>query len=241
MAGWVGDGQSYPVERHRTMARCLPGGAPTFASMRILFLVLLLAATITHRAHAQETKPDLVQFSGVVVTDSLTPVPFTNILVRNSFRGTMSDVFGYFSFVAQEGDTILFSAVGFQRSQYVIPRQLQENKYSMIHVMSRDTIMLDEFSVYPWPSREQFREAFLNVRLPDDDFQLAMRNLSPAEMIQRMENLPPDAYQSFSYQMAMDRTQLYYSGGTPTVNLFNPIAWAQFLQAWQNGDFRKKD
>jgi 3'-phosphoadenosine 5'-phosphosulfate sulfotransferase len=123
----------------------------------------------------------------------------------------------------------------------VIPGGLGEQKYSMIHVMSRDTIQLREISVYPWPSREQFREAFLNLRLPDDDYQLAMKNLSPAEMMQRMENLPPDAYQSFKYAMAMDQTKLYYSGGTPPINLFNPIAWAQFLQAWQNGAYKKKD
>ncbi|HOZ39350.1 MAG: carboxypeptidase-like regulatory domain-containing protein [Flavobacteriales bacterium] len=209
--------------------------------MRHLLLptVLFLASNV---AFAQpDKKPDLVQFSGVVVTDSLMPVPFTNILVRNSYRGTMSDVYGYFSFVAQEGDTILFSAVGFQRSQYVIPGELDDVKYSMIHVMSRDTVQLREIAVYPWPSKEQFRDAFLSLRLPDDDYQLAMRNLSPAEMVQRMENLPPDAYESFKYQMALDQTKLYYSGGTPNINLFNPIAWAQFLQAWQNGDFKKKD
>ncbi len=201
---------------------------------------LLAALCMAMMAGAQNTDRQLLQFSGVVVTDSLSPVPFTNIMIKNTYRGTMSDVFGYFSFVAQEGDTLLFSAVGFQRSQYVIPTDLTENKYSMIHAMARDTVMLSEFKVYPWPSREQFREAFLNVKLAEDDFQLAMRNLSPAEMIQRMENLPPDAYQSFQYQMAMDRTQLYYAGGTPTVNLFNPIAWAQFVEAWRNGDFKKQ-
>jgi len=208
--------------------------------MRSAF-VLILAFLAAQLISAQTTTkaPDLVQFSGVVVTDSLMPVPFTNILVKNTYRGTMSDVYGYFSFVAQEGDTILFSAVGFQRSQYVIPTDLTESKYSMIHVLGRDTIQLRELAVYPWPSREQFREAFLNLRLPDDDFQLAMRNLSPAEMMQRMENLPPDAYQSFQYAMARDQTKLYYSGGTPPINLFNPIAWAQFIQAWQNGAFKK--
>ncbi|MCB0770090.1 MAG: hypothetical protein KDC00_06770 [Flavobacteriales bacterium] len=210
--------------------------------MRIAFVsLLLLFASMGLRAQETAPRPNLVQFSGVVVTDSLVPVPFTNILVRNSYRGTMSDVYGYFSFVAQEGDTILFSAVGFIRSQYVIPGGLGEQKYSMIHVMSRDTVQLREIAVYPWPSREQFREAFLNLRLPDDDYQLAMKNLSPAEMMQRMENLPPDAYQSFKYAMAMDQTKLYYSGGTPPINLFNPIAWAQFLQAWQNGAYKKKD
>jgi hypothetical protein len=111
----------------------------------------------------------------------------------------------------------------------------------MIHVMSRDTVQLREIAVYPWPSKEQFRDAFLNLRLPDDDYQLALKNLSPAEMVQRMENLPPDAYQSFRYQMQLDQTRLYYAGGTPNINLFNPIAWAQFLQAWQNGDFKRKD
>jgi CarboxypepD_reg-like domain len=206
--------------------------------MRNPLLIVLLVSVLPVRAQVKQ--PELVQFSGVVVTDSLAPVPFTNILVRNTYRGTMSDVFGYFSFVAQEGDTILFSAVGFTRSQYVIPTDLQENKYSMIHVMGRDTVQLRELAVYPWPSRDQFREAFLNLRLPDDDLQLTMRNLSPAEMVQRMESLPPDAYQSFQYQMAMDQTKLYYSGGTPPINLFNPIAWAQFLQAWQNGAFRKQ-
>jgi hypothetical protein len=207
--------------------------------MRKFLLLPLLAMGLS--VFGQTPQPALVQFSGVVVTDSLAPVPFTNIMVRNTYRGTMSDVYGYFSFVAQEGDTLQFSAVGFKRSQYVVPTDLPENKYSMIHVLQPDTVMLAEQKVYPWPSKEQFRDAFLNLRLADDDYQIAMKNLSPAEMVQRMENLPPDAYQSFQYQMAMDHTKLYYSGGTPVINLFNPIAWAQFLQAWQNGAFRKKD
>ena len=183
----------------------------------------------------------IVQFSGVVVSgDSLLPVPFTNILIKHSYRGTISDVYGYFSFVAQEGDTLIFSAVGFKRSQFVVPTDLEESKYSMIHQLSADTILLGQANVYPWPSREQFRDAFLNLKLADDDYQLAMRNLSPAEMLQRMENLPPDAYESFRYQMAMDQTRLYQQGGMPVVNLFNPIAWAQFLQAWKSGAFKKK-
>lgn len=208
--------------------------------LRSTFLLLPLLL-IGSAAVAQPHYRPLIQFSGVVVAgDSLAPVPFTNVLVKHSYRGTMSDVFGYFSFVAQEGDTILFSAVGFKRSQFVMPESLPESKYSIIHQLESDTILLKEFTVYPWPSREQFREAFLALDLPDDDYQRSLRNLSPAEMMQRMENLPPDAYQSFNYAMAQDRTRLYNSGGVPSINLFNPIAWAQFIQAWKNGDFKKK-
>ncbi|MBK6344109.1 MAG: carboxypeptidase-like regulatory domain-containing protein [Flavobacteriales bacterium] len=206
--------------------------------MRFLLVLLLAASAIP--AFAQPEKPRLVQFSGVVVTDSLLPVPFTNIMVKDTYRGTMSDVYGYFSFVAQEGDTVLFSALGFTRSNYMIPTDLPENRYSMIHVMGRDTIWLKEQVVVPWPSKEQFADAFLNLRLPADDYQLTMRNLSPAEMMQRLENLPPDGASSYQYQMAMDQTRLYYSGGTPAINLFNPIAWAQFIQAWKSGKLKKQ-
>ncbi|MCC6578653.1 MAG: carboxypeptidase-like regulatory domain-containing protein [Flavobacteriales bacterium] len=209
--------------------------------MRTCLLLGALLGLLEVRAQVASPERDLVQFSGVVVSgDSLLPVPFTNILIKHSYRGTISDVYGYFSFVAAEGDTVIFSAVGFKRSQFVIPTDLEESKYSMIHQLTADTILLGQANVYPWPSREQFRDAFLNLRLADDDYQLAMRNLSAAEMLQRMENLPPDAYESFGYQMAMDRTRLYQQGGMPTVNLFNPIAWAQFLQAWKSGAFRKK-
>lgn len=215
----------------------LPSRLP-LAPMRFLPLLLLLICALN--GHGQAEKPKLVQFSGVVVTDSLQPVPFTNILVKDTYHGTMSDVYGYFSFVAQEGDTVLFSALGFMRSSYMIPLGLPENRYSMIHVMSRDTVWLKEQVVVPWPSKEQFADAFLNLNLPADDYQLTMRNLSPAEMMQRMENLGPDGAQSFNYQMALDQTRLYYSGGTPAINLFNPIAWAQFIQAWKSGKLKKQ-
>lgn len=201
----------------------------------------LAALLLSSQLHAQQTPRKLVQFTGVVVTgDSLLPVPFTNVLIKNSYRGTMSDVFGYFSFVAQEGDTVLFSAVGFQRSHYVIPDGLPESKYSMIHVLNADTVLLKEITIYPWPSKEQFAQAFMELDLPDDDYQTALRNLSPGEMLQRMENLPNSAYESFKYEMALDNTRLY-SQGAQTTNLFNPIAWAQFVQAWRSGAFKKKE
>lgn len=206
--------------------------------MRNLLAALSIVSSLA--GIAQTSQRDLVQFSGVVVTgDSLLPVPFTNILIKDSYRGTMSDVYGYFSFVAQEGDTILFSAVGFQRSYYAIPAQLQDSKYSMIHVLHQDTVVLRMVNVYPWPSKEQFADAFMSLNLPDDDYQIAMKNLNPAEMLQRMENLSPSAYESFKYQMDLDNTQLY-SQGAQTINLFNPIAWAQFLQAWRSGAYKKK-
>jgi hypothetical protein len=216
------------------------GGGLYFCSpMRYALLLLTLVAVQAFGQSGKDRR--LVQFSGVVVTgDSLEPVPFASVVPKGSFRGTLSDVYGYFSFVAQAGDTIQFSAVGFKRGYYAIPDTLKENKYSMIHVLFPDTVLLEPLSVYPWPSREQFRDAFLNLDLAQDDYQHALRNLNAAEVLQRMENLPPDPGLAYHYQSTLNNTRIYNQGMAPTINLFNPIAWAQFLQAWKAGDFKKK-
>jgi len=205
----------------------------------LLILLLLLTTFIAFGQNPNDRR--LVQFSGVVVTgDSLEPVPFTSILTRGSYRGTISDVYGYYSFVAQAGDTLEFAAVGFKRGNYIIPDTLSESKYSMIHVLFPDTMLLRPVDVYPWPSREQFRDAFLALNLSDNEYQRVLKHLNSAEAIQRMENLPPDAGLAAHYQSALDNTRIYNQGMAPTINLFNPIAWAQFVQAWKAGSLKKQ-
>jgi hypothetical protein len=213
----------------------------TFAAMRHPLLALCLVCTLSVLGQGKDKARPLIQFSGVVVTgDSLLPVPFASIGTKGSFRGTVSDVFGYFSFVAQVGDTLQFAAVGFKRDWYAIPDSMTASKYSIIHVMHPDTILLDPLMVYPWPTKEQFADAFMNLRLNDDDYQTALKRLSTAEVLQRMENMPPDAGLSQQYAMAVENTRLYNQGSAPTIGLLNPIAWAQFMQAWRSGKFKKK-
>lgn len=217
-----------------------PEPFPTFAAMRVFALSIALALALSAFGQVTKERP-LVQFSGVVVTgDSLDAVPFTSILTKSSYRGTISDVYGYFSFVAQAGDTVEFAAVGFKRGNYVIPDTLHDNKYSMIHVLMPDTVLLRPLDVYPWPSKEQFREAFLALDLSDNEYQRTLKNLNSAEIIQRMENLPPDAGMAAHYQASIDATRIYNQGMAPTMNLFNPIAWAQFVQAWKAGQLKRQ-
>jgi hypothetical protein len=34
------------------------------------------------------------------------------------------------------------------------------------------------------------------------------------------------------------KSKLYYIGQLPPNNLLNPLAWAEFVKAWKNGDFK---
>ncbi|MFM1876950.1 MAG: hypothetical protein RL266_2687 [Bacteroidota bacterium] len=210
-------------------------------SLFLLFVSVLQCGFFAGSAQAQTKNDSLIQFSGVLLTrDSLEAVPFATVMIKGSNRGTISDYFGYYSFVAERGDTIQFSYVGFKDALFVIPDSLNRKNYSLIQMMDVDTIILQEAVIYPWPTKEQFRQAFLDLRLPEDDKQLAMRNLDRAEMKERMENMQADGSESYKIALQTQANQLYYAGQLPPNNLLNPIAWAKFIKAWKDGTFKKK-
>jgi hypothetical protein len=187
-------------------------------------------------------KHSLIQFSGVVVEgDSLNPIPYTSIIVRHTRRGTISDYFGYFSFVAALSDTIEFSAIGFANAQYIIPDTLSSNIYSLIQVLRKDTIYLRTAEVFPWPSKEQFKQAFLTLNIADDDLARATKNMDRSDLKEQMLGMAMDASMNYKYNMQQYQSRLYYAGQYPPNNLLNPMAWAKFIKAWKNGDFKKKN
>ena len=184
---------------------------------------------------------DVIQFSGIVVNaDSLDPVPYTSIIIDNTRRGTLSDYYGYFSFVALKNDTIVFSSMGFKKNTFIIPDTITQKRYSLIHVMNADTIMLTPTLIYPWPTVEEFKKAFVELDIPDDDLEIARKNLDKAEMKDRMMNYQMDGSMNYKNYMQNESSKLYYYGQTTPITIFNPFAWAQFIKAWKEGKFKRK-
>lgn len=207
--------------------------------------VILLAflGFFLYQVKAQKIdKSGLVQFSGVIVTaDSLAPVPYASVMIKNSNRGTVSDYFGFFSFVAKMRDTIEFAAIGFKRATFIIPDTLTDSRCSMIQILKTDTILLREVVIFPWPTKEQFKEAFIQLRIPEDDRSRAEKNLSEDKLAYIASNMSMDGSMNFKYSMEQHATRLYYAGQLPPNNLLNPLAWSKFIKQWQNGAFKKKD
>ncbi len=210
--------------------------------IQIFFILFLFLCVIDLYAQESDRDKELVQFSGIVVrADSLIPVPFTNIMIKNSTRGTISDYSGYFSFVAEKNDTVLFSAVGLKKAVFVIPDTITKNRYSLIQAMIIDTILLPVTSIYPWPTKEQFKEAFLNLKIPDDDMERARKNMAREQMKERIKNCNMDGSMNYTNYVNNKIDKLYYAGQIPPNNLLNPFAWAQFFKAWKEGKFKKKE
>lgn len=206
-----------------------------------LFTLLMCVLVCTAPLSAQDTTASVVQFSGLVVTgDSLLPVPFTAVYRKEAERGTSTDYTGFYSMPVMTGDTIVFSNIGFRDEVYVVPADVPDGRVSLVKQLLRDTLSIPTAFVYPWPTPDRFRSAFLALHLNDGETEIGRRNLESILLYDRMVYMGSDAGESFKIAMNQQAQKLYTQGQLPQQNLFNPIAWAQFLKALQNGDLKRQ-
>lgn len=156
-------------------------------SQLIIFgsLVLIFLADGLHLA-AQDD--DLRSVSGIIHEEGTREVvPYVAIQVKGTTRGAYSAPNGFFSIVAAPGDTLVFQALGFVKTKVGIPDTVAGERLSIIVGLRRDTFQLEEVVVYPWPSKEQFRQAFLALET-NEPFALTMQ---PIPGIRRIDNPVP--------------------------------------------------
>lgn len=165
-------------------------------------------------------------------------VPYAHITILGSKRYATAGPDGFFSFAAKRGDTLYFTSVGYKPSLYVIPKTMTGEKYSVIQLMTKDNYYLPTIIIYPWAD---FRQAFLDLRLPDDDLERARRNLERERLAEIGEKMESDGLEASKNYIRANSTKTYYYRQAPSQNIFNPLAWAEFIKAWKRGDFKKKE
>lgn len=200
--------------------------------MQYISALLLLFFVVTE-VKSQEDSPT-VRISGMVIdADSLNPVSFTSITIKHSTRGTVSDNSGYFSIFAYELDTLEFSNVGYETSQFVVPPNLPTENYGLVHAMSRDTLILEELVIFPWPSAEDFEQAFLSLEVQPNRQTKSERS---KKNIQRALDQQL-AREKFYYDQMRYNRFYQITGDIPPNNFLNPITWSNFIRDWKNGEF----
>lgn len=210
-----------------------------FVPFFLIFLFFLVVNT-----HAQEKKQDrLLQFSGKVVVmevDSLKGLPFASVIIRKRNTGAVTNDKGFFTLVASPGDVVEFISIGYKDAQYIIPDTLTTKHFTIAQVMRRDTITLNEVTVHPFPTREEFKAAFLKLNVPNDDLSRAQKNMAAEEMRELVKGIAMDGMDNYRYSMEQRYQKLSYIGQYPPNQLLNPFAWAQFIKALKAGKLKIK-
>jgi hypothetical protein len=209
--------------------------------LKILLLGLLYILCFT-TAWSQRSFENIIQINGVTMTaDSLRAVPYVTVLVRNQNRGVESGPLGVFSIVCYKGDTLEFSCLGFRPKSFVIPVNLKGQYFSLIQLMVQDTFYLPETIIKPLPQKGQFDYAFTHWRIPDDQYEMARKNTDALMLRALAVTVPRDGRESQAIYQSQQWHEAVYYGQMKPMNILNPLAWAEFYEAWKRGDYRRQN
>lgn len=204
--------------------------------------LILLSLSQAAKAQFETSRDSVVQLYGVVMTaDSLVGIPAVSIVVKGQNRGTVTNNQGVFSIVVLKGDEVEFTHVTYKPKKVSIPRNIEGNQYSIVQLMVIDTVYLPATIIKPRPTPEQFARDFVNNKVPDDDIEIARQNTSAAKRRILLRTVPGDGGEATRIQMNKVANRAVYQGQTPPMNIFNPAAWGEFIQAWKRGDFKNKN
>lgn len=210
--------------------------------MKKILLLLVVSACISNaQAQFETVRDSVVQLYGIVMTaDSLEGIPAVSITVRGQNRGTMTNAQGVFSIVVLKGDVVEFSHVSYKSKQVSIPRNLEGNQHSMVQLMVADTVYLPATIIRPRPTPQQFERDFVKTKVPDDDIEIARQNNNAAKRRALMQMTPADGGEATALQFRNAARRARYTGQIPPMNIFNPAAWAEFIESWKRGDYKRR-
>jgi CarboxypepD_reg-like domain len=185
-----------------------------------------------------------VIFTGIVVGGKNSePLPGAFVFNSSAGRGAVANESGYFILSVFPGDSVVFRSVCFKKQFHIIPKKIEQS-YSAIVDLKEDVKLLAEVKVYPYPTEELFKEAFINYQLPDakdrENLANATSDRSVAMLAKTMGMGAAANYRSF---MNMQQNSVANRGFTNSIStaLMNPIAWMSFIQSVKKGDLTRKD
>jgi hypothetical protein len=206
--------------------------------MKYCLTILLLFFVTGVFAQSENKSNKLVQLSGIITdADSNIVVPYVTITnLSNKNQKYAANYQGYYSFIVNPGDTIVYSAVGFTSKTLVLPTEISEHKYTAMVKLKSEIVYLQTVRVYPWATVEEFTKDFLTMKVADDDMAIAKKNLSPKAIRGAMLTVPRDGQEisNSNYRYNFDR--MMNVNMRQTNPFLNPFAWGKLIQMISNGD-----
>ncbi len=205
--------------------------------MKYLFGILFFFVAVS--AFAQQKEKPLVQFTGIVYNSdsSKTIVPYVTITNTTSHNQVyVANFQGYFSFVAHEQDTLIFTSIGFAPVKVILPENITSKSYTLQVRIKPQIINLPTFHVFPWATTDEFKKDFLAMKLADDDLEIARKNIERSLSRGSFANTPRDGQEIQSAWAQSENTTLLNQHSLMPNPLLNPIAWGSLIQQISAGD-----
>lgn len=95
-------------------------------------------------------------------------VPYVHIINATTNEGTTSDLSGKFSLTINRSDTLIFSAVGFEKySLTLVDNEIKSRDYYIRILLDQSSYELAPVNIYAFKDEAGFKQDILNMQLPD--------------------------------------------------------------------------
>ena len=208
---------------------------------RLYYTVFLLLLSFISAQGQINERRSYIQVSGLIVDESYRPVQGVAVISKKLKRGTISEKSGIYSIPSTKGDTIFFRALGFKRYHTIIPETFEGNQTSVDIVLAIDTITIQEITILPWKTYNDFLKEMTKEKPVDPIIENMNDNL--ASIYVAMSNqigvtISPEA--GYRYAMNQNFNALTTKNQYPVNNLLNPFAWAKFVNGVKHGLFKNQ-
>lgn len=133
-----------------------------------LFVFLTLSG-FTQEVDDSKQKDILINLSGEIISkEDGETVPYVHIINVNTNEGTTSDLSGKFNIQIHKTDSLIFSAVGFERySLTLVDNDIDSDAYYIRILLDRSSYELSPVNIYAFKDEAGFKQDILNLKLPD--------------------------------------------------------------------------
>ncbi len=227
--------------RHLSVPYLYLASSNRFIVKNLIVIVLAVVGGMFFFSSAQaQGQKRVIQLSGIVLgPDSLQGgIPGVNVYVPKAGRGTPTNNLGFFSMPVLVGDSVIISAVGYERQYFIVPNHTSEF-LTLIFELSEDVTYLKELLITPFPTEEVFKEAVLALNLPLNDAAYDRNNLDAELLALILKTTPMDSYSNQRYML----NQLNYTQTSKYVPITNPLLdpfnWARFIKSLKESKKKK--
>ena len=138
------------------------------------FLIAILLITSSLSLTYGQTDTSNIQhyiLSGTVV-NGVNNAPLTGAhLLSSKGLATKTNEMGSFDITVVENDTLVISYIGFKTLTFIAPKN-NAGKYLTKFNLYKDSISLKEVEIFPWPSYDDFKKAFEELNLKDQEIKM---------------------------------------------------------------------
>lgn len=206
-----------------------------------LFWVLFISISLFSQASYAQADDPVIVLSGVVVSgEDSYGIPGVHVYVKEAGIGTSSNGAGLFRIHVVPGDTVVFSHITYKTQKFIVPNT-DEQALSILIDLATESTLLPMVEVFPFPSEEVFKEAFLALDLKDQREENMRENLSPERIARMASQMGMSAGANHRNFMNNQVNQVHNQFFAPTLSLLNPFAWSEFIKSIKRGDFKRKD